>query len=336
MGVACPTLRGPPAPIDQQRAVRHRGGVSESKPGTGATDLGVVDPMRIPGLAAARQRWRSLPRLAQVFVALVGVDLVIRAAGLFGTGMSLDLADPLGTSWSFFPHDLLILLPALIVWRRPDALESMPLVTQGAVAVAITELLSTPLRGVVSGNAADPFTGPTIIAVTATLVTAGGWLAIARGMRWFSPAKPDESIAGLANVVAGGLALGAIAGAIGALFLGNIDVGQPLWNDLVRLNNAILSLSGLALAYLAWVVVRGTRDPERPFAATSLATVALAALAVGSVLNPFVGPGPVWLLVFLLTHPAATTALVVAFALGLADPSGTIVPAVQTEQPVSA
>ena len=311
--------------------------MGEPKPAPHASDLGVVDPMRIPGLARAQQWWRSLPRLAQVFVALAGVDIVIRALGLFGTTFSYGSLDPLSLVLGFLPHDALILLPAVIMWRRPDALETMPFGLQGALAVALVELLSAPLRGIVSGNAVDQMTGPTIIAIAATLITAGGWIGIARGMRWYMPAKPDESVAGLANIVAGGLVLGAFFGTILALFVPNsFELGDPLWNDLARLNGAILSLSGLALAYLAWIVVRGTRDPGRPPAATYLATISFSALAIGSLLGPFLGPGVLWLLIWLLTHQLATTALVVAFGLGLADPSGTIEPAVQTEQPVPA
>ena len=292
--------------------------------------------MRIPGAATARRWWLALPRISQVFIALAGLDILTRLFGLLGGSLYLALDDPLGTFSSLFPHDALILLPAILLWRRPDALATTPLVLQGAVTVALVEALNGPLRSLVSGDPRDPFGGATFIAIAATLVTAGGWVAIARGLRWFTPAKPSETIAGLANVVAGGLVLGAIIGAIGALFLPNVDFGEPLWNDLIRLNSAIQSLGGLALAYLAWIVVRGSGDHTRPFEATYVATVALAALAVGAVLNQFVGPGMFWVLVYWLTHNVAMTAFVVAFGLGLADPSGTIEPAVQTEQPVPA
>jgi hypothetical protein len=309
--------------------------VDEPKPAVRASDLGVVDPMGIPGLARARQWWRSLPRLVQVFVGLAALDVVVRALGLFGERLYVG-GDLLAVTATFLPHDALILLPAIIVWRRPDALVSMPLVLQGAIAVALAELLNQPLRAVVSGNPQDPISGATVIAMTAAIVAAGGWVAMARGFRWFSPAKPSETIAGLANLVAGGLVLGAVISTIAALFLPNIEFGDALWNDLIRLNNAVLSLSGLGLAYLAWLVVRGTGDPTRPVEATYLATMALAALAIGSVLNQFVGPGTIWVLIYWLTHNVAMTGLVVAFGLGLADPSGTIEPAVQTEQPIPA
>jgi hypothetical protein len=300
------------------------------------TDLGVVDPMRIPGPARARRLWAGFPQLVHVFVALVAADLLARALGLLGMTLHVNLKDPLGTFATFFPHDALILLPALIAWRRPDALEAMPLVTQGAITVALVELLDTPLRGLVSGSQANPFALPTVVAIAATLVTASGWVAIARGMRWFTPWKPQESAAGLANLIGWAFALGAIIGAISSLFAPNVETGVPLWNDLARLNNAVVALGELALAYLAWIIVRGTFDPGRPPGATYLATVAVAGMAVGSILNSVVGEGSLWVLAFFLTHQVAVTALVVAFGLGLVDPSGTIEPAVSTEQPVRA
>jgi len=311
--------------------------MTDTKPAVSrAESLGVIDPLRIPGAAAASRGWMGLPALARVFVALVGVDVVVRALGLFGTSLYLSLDNPLTWFTAFFPHDALILLPALVIARRADALETTPLVVRGAVAVAVVELLNTPARGLVSGNAPDPVVAPTVVSIVALLMTAGGWVWLAQGLRALNPGKPTETIAGLANLVTGALAIAAFANLVLALFGGAPDVGDPTWTSFFQLNSAMLVVPALAFAYLARTVVLGTGDPARPIEARRLATGALVLLAIGSIVMLGVGQGVLWILIGFITGQVATTAFVVAFGIGLADPSGTIEPAVQTHQPVPA
>ena len=301
-----------------------------------AESLGVVSPLRVPGAAAARRAFLGLPPLARVFVALVGVDVVMRALGLYGTGVYLFLDNPLTWFTAFFPHDALILLPALVIARRPDALERTPLVVRGAVAVAVAELLNGPARGLVSGNAPDPVIAPTVVSIVVLLMIAGGWFWLAQGLRALNPEKPTESIAGLANVVAGALTIAALAHLTLALIGPAPDVGNPTWTSLLQLDSAMIAAPALAFAYLARTVVLGTGDPARPYEARRLATGALVLVAIGALLMLAVGQGTIWILISWITGPVATTAFLAAFGLGLADSSGTIDPAVHTEQPVPA
>ena len=301
--------------------------MSDSRPAASTNDLGVVDPIRIPGTARARRLWGDLPLLSRIFVVLAAVDVVIRTLGLFGTSLFLELAAPLTWITAFLPHGALILLPAVIVARRPNALVELPLIVRGAIVVALVELLKVPVGTLVSGVAVDQFVAPVLVAMAGAIATAVGWIWMARGVRAFTPSWPPGPIAGLAGFVAGGLAIVAFVGAIGSILLGNPDLGDFGWNVLLRLNNAVVALSGLGLAYLAWVIVRGTVDPDRPALATRLATISVAGLAIGSILLWFGGQGPVWIGVSLITHTAAWTGLVVAFGLGLADPSGSAVEA---------
>ena len=266
--------------------------------------------------------WVELPFLSRVFVGLAAVDLVVRTLGIFGTSLFLEPSLPLTWITAFLPHTALILLPAVIVARRPSATAALPLVVQGAIVVALVELLRDPLGNLASGIAVGEFVAPVLVAMAGAIATAVGWTCIARGMRLFTPLVPPDQVAGLAGFVAGGLAIGAFVSAIGSILLGSPDLGDFGWDVLLRLNNAVVALSGLGLAYLAWVIVRGTVDPDRPALATRLATISLAGLAVGTILLWFGGQGPIWTGVFLITHTAAWTGLVVAFGLGLADPSG--------------
>ena len=295
--------------------------MTDSKPAAPTNDLGVVDPMRIPGAAEARRLWATLPWLSRAFVVLVVVDVVVRALGLFGTSLFLELSAPVTWITAFLPHDALILLPAVIAYRRPNALVELPLVTRGAIVVALVELLKSPVGNLASGLGLDQVLGAVAVAMAGAIASAVGWVALARGMRSFTPPFPPEPIPRLASLVAGGLAMGAFLWAGSAILLLNVDAGDPGWTTLLRVSNVVVALGGLGVAYFGWVVVRGTGDPDRPARATQLATISLAALAVGAVLNWFAGPGLVWLVVILVTHTAAWTGLVVAFGLGLADPA---------------
>ena len=317
--------------------------MTDTKPAATTGDLGVGDPIRIPGAARARALWVGLPQVSRAFIALTAMDVVVRALGLFGTNLFLSIDDPLSWFSAFFPHDALILLPALILARRPDAIDATPLVMRGAIAVALVELLSTPARGLVSGNPLDPIVAPTIVSIVAILFLAGGWYWLALGVRALNPVRPAESSAGLANLVGGALALTALIYLAEALFGAPPDVGNPTWTALLQLNNAMSVVQSLAFAYLARTVVVGTGDPARPTAATNLATGSLVLMALGSVLMaigpllfPVIGQNAIWVVTGWITGPIAMTGFFAAFALGLADPSGTIEPAVHTEQPVPA
>jgi len=310
--------------------------MTDSRPAATTGDVGVVDPIRIPGAPRARQLWASLPQLSRVFVVLTAVDIVVRALGLLGTGLNLYLESPLSWFTAFFPHDVLILLPAVLLARRPDALETSPLVMRGAVLIALVTVLNAPLRGLVSDNPVDPIVAPTVISILGILLMAGGWWWIAQGVRFLNPVRPAESNAGLANLVGGALALSALANLVIVLIGPAPDIGDPAWTSLLQLNSAMFAVQSLALAYLARTVVLGTGDPSRPREATNLATASLVLLAIGSLLLLIPLQGAVWQVLYLITGPVAMTGFVVALGFGVADQSGTIEPAVHTEQPVTA
>ena len=312
--------------------------MSESQPGasTGAStsDLGVVDPIRIPGVERALRLWAGLPRLAQVFVVLVGVDIVIRALGLFQTSLFLELGSPVTWITAFVPHDALILLPAVILARRPDAPATMPLIVRGAITIALVELLEDPLRGLLPFTAGDgELLRILLIGLVVSLATAAGWVTMARGIEAFTPRTPFDSTRLLANLVGGALALAAVFFAVSALLSPNFDMGNGLETLLVRLTSTIGALGGLGFAYFAWVIVRGTDGATRPATATRLASISVSGLAVGTVLSLVAGGGIVWTLIFLVTIVGGYLGLVVSFGLGLADPSGTIEHAVPTDEP---
>src|SRR5437762_4122852 len=251
--------------------------------------LGVVDAMRLPGVDRVRAAWRRLPPLGQAFVVLAAIDIVVRALRLFGTSLFLDLSNPLSVITAFVPHDALILLPAILMWRRPDAVDATPLVMRGAILIAIVELLNAPLRGLTSGNPIDPFVLPTVVSIAATFLMAAGWVTLALGLRELNPAKSEQSTAGLANLVGGTIVLAAIVNLAGLLLLPQADLGDTRWNALLQLNAVMSVVQTLALAYLARIVVLANGDTRRPSLARTTATSAVVLLAIGSIVTTLMG-----------------------------------------------
>ena len=302
--------------------------------------LRVVDPMRIPGSAAAQRVWDRQPKLSQAFVVLACIDVVIRALGLFGTRMYLDLSAPLSLLTAFLPHDALILLPAILLFRRPDAASATPLVMQGAILLAIVEFAGEPLRGLTSGNPASPIAGPALISIAASLLTAAAWVTIARGLAALDPTRADATTLGLSNLVAGVILIGAVVSLALVLLLPATNLGDPTWRSLLQLNSAMSVIPSLAFAYLAREVVRGKDDDRRPPRARSTGTAAMVLVAIGSVITAITGlfalaqsvyalPGGGFLGavstgISLFAGPLAMTAFIVAFGLGLAAQSATI------------
>jgi len=286
---------------------------------------GVVGELRIPD--PVRRAYRSTPGLAMIFVGLAVLDAVARTLGVLQPAVHLDLAQPLPVLASFLPRDLLILLPAVIVIRLPSALHVTPFVLAGAVAISLGQLLELPLGSVVLP--------PAMGYSAATFLPAFGWITLGWGLASLNPKAPPPTVAGTANLVA---AVVVIAAAV----LGVLPLVVPRELDLRDSStlNTIISIAVIEiLGALAWgfflrTVVRGFRDPRRPNLATSLATLAAllaAALSLGIAVLTVVGrvdsalfapivQSPIYVPLFWLAGGGATSLLVVAFALGLADP----------------
>jgi hypothetical protein len=286
---------------------------------------GVVGELRIP--EPVRRAYRSTPGLAMLFIGLAIADAMVRTLGLFQPAVHLELAQPLTVVGSFLPRDLLILLPAVIVIRLPSAPRVTPFVLAGAVGVSLGQLLELPLGSVVLP--------PAMGYSAATLVPALGWIALGWGLATLNPKTPPPTVAGTANLVA---AVVVIAAAV----LGVLPLAVPRELDLrdPSILNAVVSiaivqiLGALAGGFFLRAVVRGFGDPRRPNLATSLGTFAallaaslslgIAVLAVvGRVDSGLLAPivqSPIYVPLFWLAGGGATSLLVIAFGLGLADP----------------
>jgi hypothetical protein len=317
------------------------GGASATTATTGTTELGVVDPIRLPGfvrpgVSRGGAAWQRLPMLGKAFVVLALADIATRALGVFGGALFLDPAVPISFVTAFVPRTLLILLPALLLLRRRDAASATPLVLRGAVILALVELLRDPLSsfafGLPDGSGVVPGMG---VGIGRTILSSVGWLAIAIGLNAVTTGRPGAAIAGLANLVFGALLAAALISLGLTLALAPPDLGEPTWNTVSMVSNALFVVEAGVLAYLARVVVRGSEDARRPAFARALASTATvlgaAITAVVAVLSGIILVQVVFAIPasFSLAEGApgwlagwpVTLALLVALALGLADNS---------------
>jgi hypothetical protein len=272
--------------------------------------------------------WRDLPSLTQVFVILVVVDLLARAIGLAWPALPRD-GSAMSLITAFFPRELLILLPGLVVARQPDAARTTPLILNGALLVSLTELLSP------TGIAAAGFLGfgPWALASMATSVlTAAGWISLAAGIAALARAKPTSSIVGMANLVAGAIGIAAVVG-LALAILSPARVGDPGIDALLVIVSVVAVAPAVAWAYLGRVAVQGVADARRPALATRLAAAAFGTFAALAGVDVIVGAAVVVGRAFgadlQIPLPAlafgsigtwlCTSAFLVAFALGLAD-----------------
>jgi hypothetical protein len=292
-------------------------------------DLGVVEPLRLPvGVERVRRAFLELPWIARVFLALTVADVVARTLGLIAPPVAL--GDPSAILVSYLPRDALILLPAIVLIRRPTAGWEMPTMVRGAVAVALVTLVAHPTVAFLADNVFDdaPTSALGPASIEAALVAAS-WLALAWGLRSLNPAEPTPFAAGLANLTAAAIILAAVIQFATALA---IEAGSVVPDFQITIWIAIIGGLGLiAVAYLTREIIRGLDDPGRPVAATRLAagaavlsalTALLTAAAgvVGLVAQRLLFDQTVYVTIS-VTSEMALTLVVAAFALGLADPT---------------
>jgi hypothetical protein len=279
--------------------------------------------------------WKRLPVLGQAFVVLAIVDLVVRALGVGGLSLFIDLSQPL-TIIGFLPHLAFVLFPVVVLLRRPDAATATPLVLWGAVALSLVDLLSGPLFAVFPGIG-DNLETWTLLQVLAVAGRGGGYICVALGLTALTRAAPSTSVLGLSNLVTFLIGGAAATSILLVLLQPATDYGEAGWTSQIHLVNMLGPLQNLAFAFLARVVVLGSVDLRRPVVATYTATGAIVLAAIldfftlalnvlfmvqlALAISPGL-PGPgVGFAFQLIGTGLVGVLLVVAFGLGLADTS---------------
>jgi hypothetical protein len=320
--------------------------VSDPEPVGRAEALGVVDPMRLPIPSWLATWWRRLPMTGRIFVGFAALDVIARLLGLIEPTVHVDPTYPTSLVAWLLPRDLLILLPALVLGRRPDAETATPLVLRGAILLAVVELVGPQLNFYLGFAPSDAMTIGTLVGATTAVVQAVGWVLLAAGLAAFVPPRPSRTIGGYANLAAGAIALWTL-----------MQIDPDLQSPLTPFANLIAVAAGLAWAFLAWVVIRGSADPRRPLAATRLAVAAIAIVASLAAIDVIVSGAYIVRATFGLTFIPSlvvgdvvqvsfaasvlgwfgvglpTSMLVAAFALGLADSSANAPVATPEDEP---
>jgi hypothetical protein len=246
------------------------------------SDLGVVDALRVPApIEAAAARLRALPTVAQVFVALAILDAVARTIGLIEPAARLD-DGLIGFLGSYLPRDAWILLPAILVLRRPTAADDTPRLFIGAVGIAAVTLVAQPALAILSGASAPDFALFAWVNVLRSLVTAWSYVLLASGLGLLNPRDPRPTAAGLANLVFLGIALATVLQLVSSVALRDQFAADVLANFA---NLGAITVAQLALGLVLKVVVRGLADPSRAARATLSATAGAVLLALAIVLE---------------------------------------------------
>lgn len=299
-------------------------------------DPGAVDPVRIPPWLgeAAERAWLETPPLARLFIGLAFVDVVSRGLGILQPRYDVG-GDLLALYAMLIPHDLWILLPAILVLRRPDAARATPLVLAGAVTIAILTLVERPLDNLFSGGNGPP-TMLLEVGLLQSIARFMAWLLLARGLVALNPRQPIASAAGLSNLV---LVLGSVALVLdlGRSFATSADFGDPNLNGIVALSNLLAFVATAGWLYLLWVIIRGIGDTRRPPLATTIAATGAAVAALLGAATSFLGAivsaanSPVQLggglalidvssALDIVTMGIGYPLVIVGFALGLGEP----------------
>jgi hypothetical protein len=282
------------------------------------------------GSGASAPRARGVPRTARVFIGLAVVDIAVRGLLLWlGSVLSMDgfrpTESPVGLA------DLLILLPALILVRRPTAAADTPLVLWGAVVVAGTAFATGGIARFI-GLPADGTFRSVQEQVLETLAWTAGVLLLARGLTALNPRTPGAFAAGSANLATGAIVVAALVSLMSSLINVESHLTVFLNLDLPASLSSIgaATVGQLGIAYLVRSVGRGLEDPSRAERATRLGSIAGVLYAVTALISavligieevtPWHGvPGDVFTALGFMAG-GALVLLAAAFALGLADP----------------
>jgi len=243
---------------------------------------GVVGALRVPDRLRepVERAWREAHPIARAFVLLTIGDVLLRALGILEPTFGNLFADPLALVGTFVPRDAWLLLPAILLLRRPDAAIVTPWIVWSAVAIALVEFVSIPLRSMIGTVLPNSFAVSLWLAILASLVLAVARATLARGLSALNVARPSETIAGLANLVAIGVGVQLVLGLAVILTAG--QTGIPDIDRLVPWSAFANLLALAAWGAVAWTIVRAFGDESRPEWALILATA-------GAVLSGIVG-----------------------------------------------
>jgi hypothetical protein len=290
------------------------------------SDLGVVDPIRVPApvldLAA---RFRGLPMVARLFIALTALDAAARTMGVIEPGVGGDLV---GLFASYVPRDALILLPAVVLARRPTAATDTPWLLRASIFLALVELLTRPTLSIIGNLLPPDAVDPNVaFAIVESGLRGAAYAVLGIGLMTLNPKSPRPVSAGLGNLTGIGVLVAFVAFLVGSLAVNSRF--DPLGDPLPVWSYVAPFFGGLGLAYLLRAVARGLDDPSRSERATRIATSGALIWTFGLLAEAIFGVIGIFVHVFLpadvtnglgLLEAIGPLILVMAFVVGLGDP----------------
>ncbi|HJP87721.1 MAG TPA: hypothetical protein VJ850_01645 [Candidatus Limnocylindrales bacterium] len=251
-------------------------------------DLGVVDPIRLPGAGPAGALWRRAPGLAKIFVILAALDLVVRSLGVIGPPLVLDVGRPLSLVGEIVPRTLWILLPAIVLLRRPDAWWSTPKLLIGSIILALTTLVIGPIAGLIVSTAAtdvfDPVALSMVVSALSGVLTIVAWYYLGSGFAAVRPRPAATAGFVVSNVIAAGAIITAAVSLIAIAFVAGTSEDQSVAAPQGYLNGLFVVV-GLVTARAYWIAARGIGDPRRLPRPAWIAGVAGILAAISGVLT---------------------------------------------------
>ena len=263
--------------------------------------------------------------VARLFIGLTALDALARTIGIIEPGVGGDLV---GLFASYVPRDALILLPALVLARRPTAATDAPWLTRGSIVLALVTLLTRPTLSIIGNllpvESIDPHVALGVVEIG---LRGAAYAGLGIGLMTLNPKSPRPVSAGLGNLIGIGVLVAFVGFLVGSLIVNTrvdaLGTEVPLWSYVSPF------FAGLGLAYLLRAVARGLDDPSRPERATRIgasgALIWMLALLAEALF------GAIWIVAHVslpddvgvalgLLEAIGPLLIVIAFGVGLGDP----------------
>jgi hypothetical protein len=239
-------------------------------------DLGVVDPIRPPASAVALAS--TLRRLAPYAIGFLVIAVaraiadIAAAAASYGVGGSGAI---LGLVLGSVPGWLALLVPVAVGWAVLKLGEAPSRVVRGSIAIGLSEVLAM-VGGLIGGSEIPSILATAVARMFSALLLAGGLIWLARGLEALRAIEPARRLRRAAiTAVAVGLTAAVVELVVRIAQLGSLapdgfaaeEVRAIFAANAAGVANVLVLL---AWTYLAWVLIRADRDPDRPRSATRI------------------------------------------------------------------
>lgn len=245
--------------------------------------LGVVDPI---GLPAPVRRWiGTVPRAAWLFIGAAVIAVFANIRNALGLGLAIDVEEIVIVGAY---TGLLIALPGIALIRNPSVPTLAPIAYGGLILIALGAIVSKLVNAVLgsefgavadSGIVANIATA--LIYASGSIVSAVGWLAVARALS-HRRALASSRVTALAAVAVAAI-VGTVFTGLGSTFsIATAGTSDPSFIWFAGIGSAAHLIIALSWAALAWTFIRSMSSNRS--GAVLAAGLWSIAIAIGAVL----------------------------------------------------